>query len=482
VDRKSPDFVEGCEITRFPPLDAPGPPSSDDTDRVLFERYVTRLTALARSRLSPALRRRLDPEDLVMSAFRSFFVGVRAGKWDRDGDLWSLLAMITLRKAARQARRHRASQRSIHRESSAPDDWQVADRGGPSAEEALVLTEQIESLIEATTGLDREILLLQLRGEEAESIAKSLEVSPRTVRRSLQRIRELVSADRTHQQLARSAADARSETLAEVLIGREPTRTLNDLTLHEMVGQGAVSKVFQATDHVTGQPVAVKFLRKSCWADTRAVRACLHELDVLARLKHLNLGAAVGWGRAASGAIFLVMEWIDGENLASWLIGRRSVDEVICIGRELAAGLAAAHAVGITHCDLKPQNILQDRSGRVRVIDFGLAHWPEADDSPLGGSAGYLAPEQISPAFGMITERTDVYGMGALLYALLTGAPPWGTDYASSLAGLLSPEPVTPLPDSIDDSLRQAVMTALHKNPADRWPNVGAMFSEVRIR
>lgn len=415
-----------------------------------------------------------------MSVFRSFFMGVRAGKWDRDGDLWSLLATITLRKAARQARRHRAAQRSIHCESSAPDDLQVADRAGPSAEEALVLTEQLESLIAATTGLDREILLLQLRGEEAESIARSLEVSSRTVRRSLQRIRELVSADRTHRHLARSATDARSETLAEVLIGREPTRTLTDLTLHEMVGQGAVSKVFRATDHPTGQPVAVKFLRKSCWADMRAVRACLHEFDVLTRLKHRNLGAAIGWGRTSTGAIFLVMEWIDGDNLASWLSDRRSVNEVTRIGREVAAGLAAAHAVGITHCDLKPQNILQDHEGQVRVIDFGLAHWPEADDSPWGGSAGYLAPEQVSPAFGTITERTDVYGLGALLYALLTGGPPWGTDYATSLAGLLSLEPVTPLPDSINDSLRQAVMTALNKSPADRWPNVGAMFSEVR--
>lgn len=481
MDRDFSDFLEGSEISRFPQPDAPGPASSDHADRVLFERYVTRLTALARSRLSPALRRRLDPEDLVMSAFRSFFVGVRAGKWDRDGDLWSLLAMITLRKAARQARRHRAAQRSVYRESSAPEDWQVADREGPSTEEALVLTEQIESLIAATAGLDREILLLQLRGEDAESIAKSLEVSSRTVRRSLQRIRELVSADRTHRQLARSAADARSETLAEVLIGREPTRTLNDLTLHEMVGQGAVSKVFRATDHVTGQPVAVKFLRKSCWADMRAVRACLNELDVLTRLKHPNLGAAIGWGRTSTGAFFLVMEWIDGENLSSWLSDRRSVDEVIRVGREVAAGLAAAHAAGITHCDLKPENVLQDRTGRVRVIDFGLAHWPEADDSPLGGSAGYLAPEQISPAFGTITERTDVYGLGALLYALLTGEPPWGADYATSLTGLLSNEPVTTLPKSIDDSVRQAVMTALSKNPAHRWPNVGVMFSDVQI-
>jgi serine/threonine-protein kinase len=209
------------------------------------------------------------------------------------------------------------------------------------------------------------------------------------------------------------------------------------------------------------------------------VRACLNELDVLSRLKHPNLGAAIGWGRTSTGAFFLVMEW--SENLSSWLGDRRSVDEVIRVGREVAAGLAAAHAAGITHCDLKPENVLQDRTGRVRVIDFGLAHWPEADDSPLGGSAGYLAPEQISPSFGTITERTDVYGLGALLYALLTGEPPWGTDYSNSLAGLLSNEPVTPLPKSIDDSLRQAVMTALCKNPAHRWPNVGAMLSDARI-
>ncbi len=97
-------------------------------------------------------------------------------------------------------------------------------------------------------------------------------------------------------------------------------------------------------------------------------------------------------------AIFLVMEWIDGENLASWLIDCRSVDEVIRIGREVAAGLAAAHAVGITHCDLKPQNILQDREGRIRVIDFGLAHWPEADDSPLGRISWLSRPGTDQPS------------------------------------------------------------------------------------
>ena len=454
--------------------------SSEVAQREVFGRYVTRLTALARSRLSPSLRRRLDPEDLVMSAFRSFFIGVREGKWSQEGDLWSLLAMITLRKAARQARRHRAAQRSVQREFETGEDWEATDREGPTAEEAVILTEELEWLIAATTGLDREILLLQLREEDADSMARTLEVSSRTVRRSLQRIRELVSADRTHRQLALSTVETKIETLSDLLIGRDPTLTLNDLTLHEMVGQGAIAKVFRATDHVTGQIVAVKFLRKSCWNDLRAVRTCLNELDVLARLKHPNLGSTFGWGRTAAGAIFLVMEWIEGENLRSWISERRPIEEVVKVGFDVAAGLAAAHAAGITHCDLKPENVLRDRDGRFRVIDFGLAHWPGADDSPQGGSAGYLAPEQISPAFGDISERTDVYGLGALLYALLTGEPPWGADYSTSLVGLLSTVPVVDLPASVPEPVRRAVNTALNKNPDERWPDIQTMTANLQ--
>lgn len=462
-------------MSQPPPADKSALNSTEAQERQLFAKYVVRLTALARSRLSKSLRRRLDPEDLVMSAFRSFFIGVREGRWSQEGDLWSLLAMITIRKAAHQARRHRASQRSVDREETGPAE--LVPQVAPTSEDAAIFTEELEWLIDATTGLDREILLQLLRGETVETIARALEVSSRTVRRSLQRIRELVSADRSHSQLARSTE--LRPTLCEVLIGHETTRTLNDLVLHEMIGQGAIAKVFRATDRVSGTAVAVKFLRKSCWTDFRAVRTCLNELEVLTRLSHPSLGSAIGWGRTMSGAVFLVMEWIDGANLSAWTSERQTIEVIRRVALDVAAGLSVAHAAGIVHCDLKPENVMQDQAGRFRVIDFGLSQWPGADDDPHGGSVGYIAPEQISPAFGEISARTDVYGLGALLYALLTGAPPWGTD-SSSLVGVLSEQPVTDLPATIPESLRHGIAKAIRKNPLDRWPDIQTMNSELQ--
>lgn len=410
-----------------------------------------------------------------MSAFRSFFVGVRAGKWGREGDLWSLLAMLTIRKAARQARRHRAAHRSVERELEPPVGWESTSREFPSCDEAAILTEELEWLINATAGLDREILLLLLRGDELEEIATQLEISTRSVRRSLQRILELVSKDRTQKQIARDTMEPRPEGLPDIILGRQPTRTLSDITLHRMVGQGGLCKVFLGTDHPSGMKVAAKFLRKSKWTDTRAVRACLNELDVLSRLRNPNLGSSVGWGRTRSGALFLVMEWIEGENLRSWIGEPHSVEDVIQVGLDVATGLSVAHAAGITHCDLKPENVMRDRDGRFRLIDFGLAHWTGADETPQGGSVGYLAPEQISPAFGKISEQTDIYGLGALLYALLTGGPPWGNDYSMSLLGVLSSKPCPQLPDKFPAGLSQIISRAIAKSPTDRWTKIEAM-------
>ena len=164
----------------------------------LFSRYFERLTLLARSRLAPRLARRTDPEDIVMSVYRSFFVGARAGRFvlSRGGDLWRLLASITKHKLLRQVRHHGADRRSIDRE--LPLDQ--ADEGrfpgrqqGPTPEDALALADELEHIFTILNPLGRRVLELRLQGAQLSEIAEDTGRSERTIRRTLGQVRDILA-------------------------------------------------------------------------------------------------------------------------------------------------------------------------------------------------------------------------------------------------------------------------------------------------
>ena len=164
----------------------------------LFERYLERLTGLARARLSHRLASRIDPEDVVQSAWRSFFVGARQDQFtlERSGDLWRLLVSIMMHKLYRQVRRHVAEVRSVRRE----DPLHTADRDEsfltsqePTVEEAVALSEIVESCLAELEPFDRRLFELRLPGEQLETIAIELGCSERTIRRKLQGIREALA-------------------------------------------------------------------------------------------------------------------------------------------------------------------------------------------------------------------------------------------------------------------------------------------------
>jgi len=169
----------------------------DEAAEEIFQRYLERLTRLARSRLSPRLASRTDPEDVVLSAWRSFFVGARAGKFAlrRSGDLWRLLASITLHKVYRQARRHTAERRSVGVEQSLErmQEFLPAANQEPSPEDALALAEELETVMTKLDAFGRRILELRLQGETLEVIAADTGRSERTVRRMLAHLRGLLA-------------------------------------------------------------------------------------------------------------------------------------------------------------------------------------------------------------------------------------------------------------------------------------------------
>lgn len=166
----------------------------DEAAEEIFQRYLERLTRLARSRLSPRLASRTDPEDVVLSAWRSFFLGARAGKFAlrRSGDLWRLLASITLHKVHRQARRHTAERRSVGMEQSLErmQEFLPAANPEPSPEDALALAEELETVMTQLEAFGRRVLELRLQGETLAAIAADTKRSERTVRRRLAHLRE----------------------------------------------------------------------------------------------------------------------------------------------------------------------------------------------------------------------------------------------------------------------------------------------------
>jgi serine/threonine protein kinase len=202
-------------------------------------------------------------------------------------------------------------------------------------------------------------------------------------------------------------------------------------------------------------------------------------------LKHPHILNMRGWGTIPRGALFLVTDFIPGRNLAEWCrMQRPSVTRIAEVVSRVAGAVAVAHAAGVLHCDLKPANVLMRQDGQVVLCDFGLArHATDPEDVPRGGTAGFLCPEQISDAFGPMTARSDVYGLGGLLYALLTGRPPMtGRDLPETLANVLSaaaPEAPRRLGAISTATLDAITLRCLEKDPNRRYAN--AHYVEAQL-
>jgi serine/threonine protein kinase len=247
-----------------------------------------------------------------------------------------------------------------------------------------------------------------------------------------------------------------------------------------MIGAGLTGKVYQAWQYSAKREVAVKFLRKSFLNQPWVIRRFIGEASTIAKLRHPRIVGTHGLGRTPAGAYFIVMDLVKGPDLAFLVKTRRiEVGEAIRWAIEICRGLEHAHSRGIIHCDLKPANLLLDEHGCVRLTDFGLARslteqtpWT----SEVEGTAPFMAPEQACPLLGPIDERTDVYGIGAVLYTLLTGRAPWvGTRLPDILADVISAVPVT-VPTSLRPDLPQFLSDlcrkCLSKAPQDRYRTV----------
>lgn len=458
---------------------------------VLVQRYLARLTALARARLSHQLRRRVDPEDVVFSAWRSFFVAARTDRVavTDDDNLWPLLLTFTLRKVTRVADYHTAQQR--HPDHEVDFHWpEAVVAHDPTPEAAALVAEETEALLSQFEDRDRDILVRRLQGETIEQIAVATQLSDRTIRRVTERAREwLRSRQRLHIDEPIKSPDATTKPAPAMVFPTEiPRRSYRELMLEQWLGGGGFGKVYRARDRLTGETVAVKFLRKVWWDDGTATASLLHEATILRRLSDARVALCRGWGRTPHGAVFLVLDWIAGETLTNWRLRiSPSISEICRVVMKAAEIVAAVHEHGILHGDLKPDNILRTVDGRVVLTDFGMARriTPTGWEVPRGGTAGFLAPEQCSEAFGPITARTDVYGLGALLYALFTGEPPHaGRNVPEILSRVISGQPVAKLTSRvarISPKLDDFLSRCLSKVPTDRPDSADQFLAELHF-
>jgi serine/threonine protein kinase len=225
---------------------------------------------------------------------------------------------------------------------------------------------------------------------------------------------------------------------------------------------------------MSGREVAVKFLRKALVAEPRALEQFLREARLVANLKHPGIVGIEGLGRTPGGGLFLVMELVEGNNLETiGASGGVTPGQAVAWIATAAQAVHFAHEQGVIHCDLKPANLLLDNAGLVRVTDFGLAVHPvtEPRTNLLAGTPAFMAPEQVDACWGQISPRTDVYGLGAVLYFLLFGRPPHaGKGMADVLAHVVCGKPV-PLPETplVSPQLAAVLMRMLAKPPAERF-------------
>lgn len=190
-----------------------------------------------------------------------------------------------------------------------------------------------------------------------------------------------------------------------------------------LLGRGGMGEVYRATDLLLEQPVALKFLPIPASRNEAALARFRNEVRVARQVSHPNVCRVYDIGEA-DGLVFLSMEFVDGEDLASLLrrIGHLPEDKAVDVVRKLCEGLAAAHDKGVIHRDLKPANIMLDGQGQVRVMDFGLAVLAETALDPCSGTPAYLAPEQR--AGREATSRSDIYALGIVVHEIYTGRRP----------------------------------------------------------
>jgi eukaryotic-like serine/threonine-protein kinase len=247
------------------------------------------------------------------------------------------------------------------------------------------------------------------------------------------------------------------------------------------LGHGGMATVYLAQDEELGRLVALKVLPEHLAGDGGFRARFVREARLAGRLSHPNVVRVYDAGEADARP-FIVMEYVPGTSLAE--AGRLPVTRVVALGVQACAGLQHAHDAGLVHRDVKPANLLVRDDGVLKIADFGIARAAEStrqtQAGTLFGTAAYLAPEQI--AGGDATAASDIYSLGAVLYELVTGRPPYAFTSLGELAAKQADgviEPVADLAPDVPPEVEAAVMHALAREPGFRPSSAAELAQEL---
>jgi tetratricopeptide (TPR) repeat protein len=279
--------------------------------------------------------------------------------------------------------------------------------------------------------------------------------------------------------------------------------TLGDYTLHRQIGRGGMGVVYEAWENSMDRRVALKVLPPGVAADERALQRFIREAKTAGQLRHPNVVGVYSTG-VKEGTPWYAMEFVEGETLAQLLpqlkgaepeaatvFGRKDCagyfEKIADAFADVADGLQHAHSKRVIHRDIKPSNLMRDQEGRLRILDFGLARLEGQESLTLSGdlvgTPVYMSPEQARRRKIEIDHRTDIYSLGATLYELLCGRPPFrGKDHADTLSQIMEHDPVDPkkLNPRVPKDLETIVLKCLRKHPADRYSTAEALSQDLR--
>ena len=203
------------------------------------------------------------------------------------------------------------------------------------------------------------------------------------------------------------------------------------------LGKGGMGCVYRVLDTKVDEEVALKFINPDIAADAKIVERFRTELKVTRRITHRNVCRMYDLSTDGK-SLFITMEYIPGEDLANMIqrLGKLPVEKAFIIARQVAEGLAEVHRLGVVHRDLKPKNIMIDRDGEAKIMDFGLARTPHGvkltEVGHVVGTPSFMSPEQLNGE--TVDERSDIFALGVIMFSMLTGVLPFEAESTLALA------------------------------------------------
>ncbi len=280
--------------------------------------------------------------------------------------------------------------------------------------------------------------------------------------------------------------EAHTETLATPMPDITRGSVLNGrYEIVEEIGKGGMGKVYKAFDGDIDEYVALKIIRPEIASDENTISRFKNELKLARKISHRNVCRMYDLGKDGD-TRFISMEYVSGEDLKRSIqrMGSLTIRKTVDIGRQICQGLSEAHRLGVFHRDLKPHNIMIDREGNARIMDFGIARFPEAkgitDSGMMIGTPHYLSPEQVE---GFETDhRSDIYSLGVILFEMVAGQVPFDGDTTLSIVVKHKTEiPRDPrdFNNQIPEKLSQLILKCLEKDPKQRYQSAEELCMEL---